>query len=1459
MKTARKMTALVLALCVLCGLPFSIQAAGTGITFESAGVVQLTETTVTVELKFSNKIWLNSTWMYMGNTHLNGGCAHVSGTYWQITKPTLIPGADQVKSNNKYYASSWTAIFTKCTCHTDVWGADGLTVPTECEIWISQNGAENHAKGDCPGTVSTQAALGLNNEKLHSDQHFNTWDFSYESVMDIRSDIITFDDADVVRITDTTVTIRLKFSDKIWINDKKLFAGSPHRNGGCKHASGTHWQMGNPVLTAGSDQETTSGKTYSSVWMATFTKCDHDTTVHQAPWGADGQTVLPEAEIWIQDAGAGRCDGFIENTSAAGLNSKRLLGYDPQTGYADYSYLYLSDNRDDYVALDRATLVENGLTQVKVELEFSNLVWLDHNSVFLGSASDSVACNNDPKNWLYSAVSLEVTGETQTVGDRVYATTYEVVFNKCNDMHNGAPLWGEDGRDVPDSIGIIIKNDAIDTSNDDKIASGIAVSITNATLDATHYLNGCSVFYRSVNVIPFEMTSARVTGITATQVSVQMDFSDYIWLNEKAVFLTGIPFTAPCPIEGAPQHWQYSVVDLLPVGDTVLDNGREYAKTYIAVFDKCSDLHGDKLLWGDDGKTLPNPAGINIKFPTLDFTQDGKIAAEIATGIYGDRLAATDYVGGASKYEVLFRDIEMTTMDSAGIQDVSIDTKNTLTVTLNNVQSKVSGVVADIYLKAANGNIQDSASVILTDSGDGITWTGKLMEHGFYRNFIQLWQMAQQNGWTIHLSLFGSSEEINSADFGFDADAFLDIDKVDVLDQTRLVVTFSEAVEITKVTASIRLVNDAYVTKKNAENREFFWPGEISYYNDDMTQLLFVMKDPYLQANAKNAVIMDGLSELFEAGYETDGWRLMLAFTDPIDEKVRIEDGVVDGIVSVFGKYLTVNPMVGSLDAVYLDIDKVAIPKGKLTMKEITIVSDLEAIITFSAPVDIQNITYFFIRMIDSNNKMLWRTESGEYVVTNKDADGNPATPMQWNCKWEWYGKDHSQVKLTVGSGLDGLANFSDFLSTDWDAMVEGARPMIGIEESGSLRVPNNGRVDNVTLLSDSKITLTGTKFDAATDEAYLEGKVVFTPAKVTASATIINEMQIRVTFSHPMQHSDVTSYAYMSLIILDDDGLSILYGDDYNQLRPRFGGTWEWENNSHTSIIWTMNGKGNFGACNIYDVVNYEGALSIFKGKRIALSIQESGSGDFRIQTRNGRTDNFVTLDGQNHLQSTIFDLSHDMVYASINASSLQGQPQLELLSVTAVDDQTIELKFSEAVRLETGDKAPTLVVRYVNATGKGMVLADGKTANFKGNISVKENDPSVLVWKLNSKNADNLSDIFNFNGNLKWNNDGRVVMVIENTAEGLPTYTMRMWGISSLDGKRMLAIDYMQDPQLLMDVDIAYDLPPAESAANQGEEPIIEYYSNYLAYVLIAAAIFLVGMVILVVTIAKCKKGEK
>ena len=159
---------------------------------------------------------------------------------------------------------------------------------------------------------------------------------------------------------------------------------------------------------------------------------------------------------------------------------------------------------------------------------------------------------------------------------------------------------------------------------------------------------------------------------------------------------------------------------------------------------------------------------------------------------------------------------------------------------------------------------------------------------------------------------------------------------------------------------------------------------------------------------------------------------------------------------------------------------------------------------------------------------------------------------------------------------------------------------------------------------------------------------------------------------------------------------------------------------------------------------------------------------------------------------------------------------------------------------------------------SGETEALANGKYAIFKGDWSYKDENKNVIVWKLNSKNAKSLTDIFNFNGTLRWNNTADVVFAIENEEEVLVPRSERLFGFTSLDGYRLLNVEFSKTPSLILEVEIAYDKPDPDVKSDGEQKVKVEQVTNYLPFAIGGGVAVAASAAVMIVLIVK-KKEEK
>ena len=673
----------------------------------------------------------------------------------------------------------------------------------------------------------------------------------------------------------------------------------------------------------------------------------------------------------------------------------------------------------------------------------------------------------------------------------------------------------------------------------------------------------------------------------------------------------------------------------------------------------------------------------------------------------------------------------------------------------------------------------------------------------------------------------------------------LSVTDTEVIDQNRIVVTFSESVNLDKQLGIgyIRLVNQQLHTVLDENNVAMEWGGRLEYFDDAKTKVVFV-----LDFNNRNKDYpMTGLDDIVNAKLETDEYKLMFTIGDN-----KGNDGLIHAITSTTGKILPADPMNGGLDAIYLEFDKDAVPQGELTITDATVISDTQVIITFSDAIMIENTPFMSIRWYTEDNRMVWMTKDGEYVCSSTH-NGEATTPMQWSYNWEYYNDEQTQIIGTISGGFQGLGNFTDFIRKDWEADVPGSRIVVGVEEKYESAVNGSWHVGNIKLKSDPRICLTANIVKGNYDGAYVEFAIDYTPNPITTSATVINDMQIKVTFSRPV---NLIGNVFAAIRFVDEKGNLLYYGDEYNRIAVQFSGALVPIEGSKTQMIWTMSGNNNFGCCNISDVVNYRYALELLKGSKMQFCIEElTVKNVITVGGRNGLIDNLIGTDGRNHVKATKFS-GYDSVWLDVNFSILKGKNGVELLSVKAIDEQTVELIFSEGIMITDPDHV-SMAIRYLTPSGDSEVLTNGKLAQFKGDWEYKDENKNVILWKLNSKNAKSLTEIFNYEGNLKWNENARVAFCLKNDSEDIPGNTLRIIGITGLDGFSHLRAPLGEITEIQYDIEIAYDKPERVVESEVVESVPTKYVTNYIPFA-IGGAAFLAVCVVVAVMISR-KKEER
>ena len=694
------------------------------------------------------------------------------------------------------------------------------------------------------------------------------------------------------------------------------------------------------------------------------------------------------------------------------------------------------------------------------------------------------------------------------------------------------------------------------------------------------------------------------------------------------------------------------------------------------------------------------------------------------------------------------------------------------------------------------------------------------------------------------------------------------------------------------------------------------------YVNADTHLLYGNDKDGWMQFGAWLNYVGDGMVKMTAHIVPNTKWGVydiddllnptgeLKAYMDAHPGKwiLRIEEkngatgnGIVDTYFGKDGNTIQANPYIGNW-ADGVDMDIVGTPiTGELKVVDMAIVSDTDVKVSFSAPIKFAQVTkdgkkvdsvpWVSMRLYNSSNQLLfWNPLTEEYTTVEKmfDKDGNPIyrnqhgyttekegpdadgkwvpyarqsnVPMQWGtANWKWGDDKHTSIIYTLSGGAElPVKNITDILSYDFTKFIEGSYVGFDIEENTPAMIDSNGHVDNILRADNAKIALDANFFPHNRDSVMTrleDMTLAYKPGKLVSKTEVISDTQIRVSFSQPVILVK-EKQPFMAIRMIDKKG-NLMWSGKENLSQPyQWSGTWEWEDETHTSFIWSMT-QVNLGASTIYDLANWKGVLQKYKEEGTWMFvIEELDKGDFKVGRHNGLVDNITTKDGTLHLLST-YSKGLDGILTALDTSKLVG-PALELLSAQALDDQTIKLTFNEPVAISDD---VSMGVRYLSPSGDSEVLTDGKVAYFKGDWEYADDTKKVITWTLKTKNADNLTDIINYNGKFDWNKGARVAFVIMDAEDqrGTPQ-SMRIKGIfDTVSGFRTLVANYATKdyPMTQMDIEILYDIPAPEASGETGVEEVV-YVTNYVPFIIASAVIAVAGLVVAIVLFKKRKKAQ-
>ena len=726
------------------------------------------------------------------------------------------------------------------------------------------------------------------------------------------------------------------------------------------------------------------------------------------------------------------------------------------------------------------------------------------------------------------------------------------------------------------------------------------------------------------------------------------------------------------------------------------------------------------------------------------------------------------------------------------------------------------------------------------EAGDGVVnnITGADSGTGFYANLPN-----PGSGYDGYLA-----EEIV---IGYDTTK-VEMIRADVESDSSLIVTFSEPVTIEGGPfCAIRYVmDDGYLA----------WTGEINAstplqfsgyfeYTEDPCKLRWVL-------HGGQAFGVENLQDILEYKGELANYKQytpMLAIEE--NGEVTPGNGLVENVIDKDGNCLdsTLTTRPGWLDGAYCNI----YGKTNFTKVEIvsaTAVNDLEIVVKFSEPVKFTGNPWMSIRMVDATTgKLYW--DGGEW---------EKGTPMQWSGSWQWNNDEHTEIRWTInGENTYKVANLTDLFNYAKDLEQfkdnENLSFMFNIEElpEGGI-FGNSGHVDNIRSVADDRSRLLATYaggydgilYDITVDyddETYL-----------TYYATAINSRQILVQFNDVVT---ITGNPFMALRYVDgDNNLMWTEGKENYGCPLQFGGSWEWADDSHTAIIWTMSSGNTYMANSITDVLTYKNGLEMFKGATVKFCIEELTDDNITVHGMDNLVHNVTADGGTRHLYANKMK-GYDGAYGWINID--YDMSELALISVESSDDSTLLLTFTEKPDF---DDSVDMGIAYLDSAG-GYIFDDrGGTLKYRGTWEYANEEGTQVKWTINKDDV-SIKDFISFNGDFEQYFGANVKFFIVETNDAQDQSQMYDGLISNVTGRegaiKLSATNISQYDALYKDIETTYEVvyPEITFEPEALEAEVITetiYENDYIWVYIGAGALVVIGAVLGMILGKKASKKK-
>lgn len=390
-------------------------------------------------------------------------------------------------------------------------------------------------------------------------------------------------------------------------------------------------------------------------------------------------------------------------------------------------------------------------------------------------------------------------------------------------------------------------------------------------------------------------------------------------------------------------------------------------------------------------------------------------------------------------------------------------------------------------------------------------------------------------------------------------------------------------------------------------------------------------------------------------------------------------------------------------------------PSDPLTLTDAVILNGTQVLLVFSEPVNDPATwgTFNAIRLVDNDDNLMYTGSAGA------------PTWLQFGGTVTYQFADINK-NMVVWTKTAGAATIYDMLNKTgpieedgWADLYEKVR--FCIEQGGG---DLDGQIHGVTSADGSKLLQGRQWVDVnigPNDRLYADMRGA---ADITYTAQMLSESRIRLSFSEAV---DVKPGTFFSLRYVDENNALQWSGEANVSIPLQWSGDWAYENDAHTSIIWTIH-KGHNKL--ISEVLNFVGSadgvdFSTLEGVKCKFGIEEGGDPGVTVN-RDGHVTNVLGRTGNllqaNNLNTAWSDASYVLV------SPVENPCQIK--SVSTISSTKLLIQFTEPVEFSG---SPYMALRIVD---------DNNNLQWRGEPEAEGSAPMQLdgAWEFANKKHDSI-----------------------------------------------------------------------------------------------------------------------